>query len=307
VKTVKQRILAGFLTRDEVMTQAQSLAAMTGAAEKQRFWADYKAAKTYRTTLAVQALPTPQSSPMPATAAAHLDAVRATDAFQEHFGGTDADFKSVRLDAVQPLQIFTNVQPRLTPPAVGDSAGLLNYCLPVDPTIPADVRITDAGVQFTTDRYGHGPQNVRRRIIQGQVHVTFEHPNLLQVVHVHGTFNGQQVDRMILINGNHRAYELLAAGHTEAPALVIPVSDGNQLGRVVPQGQGFWSLQFMLFAGTQVMPTEPRPTYVSDFSSPLAIEATCVLVPSMVEITVGVPPAPTPAAAPFAIQLRQGP
>ena len=309
MKLVNQRILAGFLTRDEVLAQAQGLTAMSTPAAKRKFWEDFRSAHAYRAKLTDASQPKPSFVPLPDAAAAHLTAVESSDAFQESFGGLTYRFEQVGLDALQPVQIFTNVEPKLTPPDPKDLEALLRYCLPSDPRIPADVRITPTGVQFATDRYGHGAQNLRRRIVNGQVHLSFEHPNLLQVVHFKATLNGQvPVERAVVLNGNHRALELLSAGHKTAPALVLEINDVNALTALCPQGAGFWNANFLLAAGTPLFTAHPRPAYTSDFLTPLAIECSSILVPSIVDVTVGTgtPQAPQ-QQQPIAIQLRPVP
>jgi hypothetical protein len=280
---------------------------MPDAASKRKFWDDFKAAHAFRASLKQGGIPAPTCSPLPGDAAAHLAAIEESDAFQESFGGVTYRFEYVNLEALQPVQLFTNVEPKLSPPDASDLRALLSYCLPIDARIPADVRVTASGVQFATERYGHGPQNLRRRIVNGQVHLSFEHPNLLQVVRFKATLNGTvPVDRLIVLNGNHRAFELLAAGHKRAPALLIEVDDLGVLAAMCPQGPGFWNTNFLLTAGTSLQPNTPRPALMSDFLTPLAIECSCVLVPSIVDVTVGVPP-PAPAAnGPIAIQVRPG-
>lgn len=309
MKVVTQRILAGFLARHEVLVQAQGLGAMESVSRKQKFWEDFKRAHAFKAELGPTAIPRPALSELPSSAGRYLESVESTDLFQENFGGHSFRFMQVNLEALQPLQLFINTDPKLTPPAREDGQGLLKYCLPADSEVAADILITPTGVRFTTTRYGLGPHNLQRRVVENQVRVRLEHINLLQVIRFRGTLNGQEIDRLIVANGNHRAFELMAAGHQSAPALVIEVNQPEVLQQFCPQGPGFWNLNFLLLAGTSACPVAgmPRAPLISDFLTPLAIEASVTLVPSVIDLTTGLPQIAPQQPPPFALQFRPGP
>ena len=149
----------------------------------------------------------------------------------------------------------------------------------------SNVLLTDTGARFWSERYGHGVQNVVKRIEGNRLVLALEHPNVLQVRKVNG--------RMLVFNGNHRAYELIRTGHKLAPALVI---EHGQPGEVPwLQGPMYWNPQVLL---------SERPPLISDFGSPLAVEARAMLVPSVVDVFIGNAPAKA-AGVPqqFAIQI----
>src|SRR2546427_1132459 len=90
---IKQKILAAFLSRNEVMAQAQMLAAMSDASEKARFWADYATARAKLGTLGPMPTTAPQLLPLPSAAQDYLKRLEGTDSFQESFGGLTYSFQ----------------------------------------------------------------------------------------------------------------------------------------------------------------------------------------------------------------------
>jgi hypothetical protein len=290
---VKQRILAAFLNRGEVLVQAQALAALGDAKAKARFWEDYAVARTKLAS--IQPLPTgdPQFRPLPTEAQAHVARVEATDSFQESYGGFSYSFRSVPIDRISPLQTFCNLEPRMPPPESKNTAALLEYALPVDSAIPGEVMITGNGVRFSSPRYGMGLQHVHRRVEQGRVILTFEHPNLVQVRKFGNV--------LILANGTHRVMEMARDKRTHIPAIVIEHRSPAEFD--LPQGQGFWNGQFLL-ANPRQPAQGARPPLVVDFLSDLSIECKVNVLPSVVDVSIGAPPASQPSGAqPIAIQL----
>ncbi len=290
---MRQRILAAFLNRNEVLAQAQLLTAMGDAKAKARFWTDYAMARTKLTS--IEPLPTgdPQFRPLPAEAQAHLARVEATDSFQESFGGLNYSFQSVPIDRITPLQTFCNLEPRMPPPESKDLMALLDYTLPVDAAILGEVMITPSGVRFSSPRYGMGLQHVHRRVQQGRVILTFEHHNLVQVRRFGNV--------LILGNGTHRVMEMARDKRTQIPAIVIEHRSPAEFD--LPQGPGFWNAQFLLASPRQ--PTQgARPPLVVDFLGDLSIECMVNVLPSVVDVSIGAPPASQPSGAqPIAIQL----
>lgn len=88
------------------------------------------------------------------------------------------------------------------------------------------------------------------------------------------------MNRLIVINGNHRALELLKAGHKRAPAIVISISNIDELAQRLPQNAELWGYDMQL--------NNPRPPLISDFLTPLAIEVPGIIIPSVVDINVGI-------------------
>jgi hypothetical protein len=106
---------------------------------------------------------------------------------------------------------------------------------------------------------------------------------------------------LILANGHHRVCEMARDKQTRVPAIVIEHRNPAEFD--LPQGQGFWNAQFLLAS-----PRQPafgaRPPLVVDFLSDLAIECKVNVLPSVVDVNIGAPPAQQPSGAqPIAIQL----
>jgi len=289
----RQRILAAFLSRNEVMAQAQMLAAMSDASEKARFWADYATARTKLATLGPLPTTAPQLLPLPSEAQDHLKRLEGTDSFQESFGGLTYSFQSVPIERITPIQIFCNLDPQMPPPESKDLMALLDYALPVDPAIAGEVMITPSGVRFSSPRYGMGLQHVHRHTEQGRVILTFEHHNLVQVRKFGNV--------LILANGTHRVMEMARDKRTHIPAIVIEHRSPTEFD--LPQGQGFWNAQFLL-AGPRQPAWGARPPLVIDFLDDLSVECKVNVIPSVVDVNIGAPPASQPSGGQqIAIQL----
>jgi hypothetical protein len=290
--TLNQRILAGFLTRNEALIHANNLAYMPSPERRKSFWTAFKDAHVYREQLQFSQPTALILKKLNKATQPQLDAIEASNAFQENFGGLSYEFQEVNLDALLPIQLFANLEPKLTPPLPNEKKALLNFCLPIDTEIPSEIHITPTGVQFRSTRCGHGPTNIRWRIVNGQVYASFEHTNLITVIHFDGLVNGIAIDRAILINGTHRTLEMLKAGHKTVFAIVINVKTQEELATLCPQGFGMWNLDVVLFAGTGLVnfPLLPRPAILSDFLTPLGIEVPMDLLPSVVNITTSIDP-----------------
>lgn len=289
MRVVKQRIL-GLLNRGEMLNQAQGLTAMPTPEMKKKFWTDYGAAQEFRSKLAPMPATPVALAPLSETGEAYVRDLEGTDSFQESFGGKRYGFARVPLDRLSPLQTFTNVTPKLTPPDPRDERALLEYCLPLDARIKSEVMITGQGARFTTDRYGMTVAHVKRRIREGQLVLSFEHPNLLQIVRAGNT--------LVIFNGTHRCLELLAAGFKEAPAIVLSHPDPNEI--EWPSNPGMWKREF-IFAQPRPPQFGPRPPLLSDFLTPLAVEAQVVLLPSVVDVAIG---ASSPVAMPQQVPMQ---
>jgi hypothetical protein len=270
---VRQRIIAAYLTRQEIVAQAQGLASVDTAAAKAEFWARYRIARSRLSSL--QPLPNTQPAfdALPASADDYIEALKTTDSFQENFGGLDTQFHSVPIDRITPIQVFCNVEPEQPPPPRTDLERLLEYALPRDVRVPGETIVTPNGVRFSTPRYGLGLQNVRRRVRDGNVVLSFEHLNIIQV-HRYGNI-------LLLLNGTHRCLELQRAGHTHVPAMVIDHQNPSEFEG--PVGPGFWPPQ-LLFTSPRQTGQGARPPLISDFGTDLSVECRVAIVPSTVEI-----------------------
>jgi hypothetical protein len=291
--TVRQKILAAYLTRNEILALVPTLNTISDPAAKAKFWADYATARSKFGSIQAPPITSPQLLPLPQEANDHIHQVETTDSFQENFGGLTYKFHMVPIDRLVPVQIFCNLEPEIPPPDSSDLADLLNYALPPNPLIPSEAIITPNGFRFTSPRYGMGPQNVRRRIHDGKVILSFEHLNLVQV--------RRFGDTLVLANGIHRAFEMARAKRTHVPAIVIEHKDLNEY--QWPGGPGFWNSQFL--TATQRQPAQgARPPLIGDFLTDLAVECSVTVVPSLVEMNISAPANPTTAPPqPIALQI----
>lgn len=290
---VRQVILAAFLTRNEVLAQTQMLTALSDAGEKARVWTSYIKARAKLGKLQPLQGTAPQLQSLPSEARSHLDQVEASDAFQENFGGLNYGFQAVPVKNLIPVQTFCNLDPEVLPPKSNDLAATLEYALPKDPSVPGEVMITPQGVRFSSSRYGMGPQHVRRRIRGNSVTLSLEHPNLVQVRKFGNT--------LVLANGTHRALEMVRSKTSHIPAIVIEHQSPQEF--EWPGGQGFWNPQFLV-AGPRQPAQGARPPLIGDFLTDLAIECKVNIVPSIVDLNVGIPqPVQQAGTQQIAIQL----
>ncbi len=274
--TIRQRILAAYLNRNELLAQAQGLAAVPDPAEKARFWAAYRTARSELARLQPAPSTPPLLTDLPTEARPYLERLEGTSAFQDGFGGFEYRFMSVPIDRICPLQMFSNLEPALSPPPVSDLDATLNYALPNDASIPGETVITPAGFRFTSPRYGHGPQNLRRRLSGHQVVVSFEHVNLVQVRRFGNT--------LVMFNGTHRAVEMWRAGITSIPAIVIEHQNPGEA--EWPTGPGFFATGFLL-ANPRQPPQGARPPLIPDLLSNLSVECQITTTPTVVEVGFG--------------------
>jgi hypothetical protein len=285
---VRQRILAAYLTRPELLAQAQLLSEAGDAAQKAELWNQYKIARSRLHGL--QPIPStpPTIDSLPSESRGHIRDLEGTDSFQESFGGTDYEFLSVPIERITPIQIFCNLEPDMPAPNGDDLRALLEYALPKDAVVPGETTITPTGIRFSSPRYGLGQQNVRRRLRGSAVVVTFEHANLVQV--------HRYPNLLLLLNGTHRCLEIHRAGRSHIPALVINHQSPAEFEG--PAGPGFWSQQF-LFANPRQPFHGARPPLIPDFESDLSVECRVATTPSVVEVSFGSPAASPPPIAPL--------
>jgi hypothetical protein len=280
LKVVKQRILAAFMSRNDALSQAMLMSTFPDSKSKNKFWESFKRAHEIMLKTPITSLPPPQLTTLSKTASRHINLIEHSDSFQLHFGGMQYSFQNVNLEALQPVQMFVNLEPHLETPPTKKLKDILNYCLPLDVSVSSEFLLTQTGIRCITSRYGMGSNNVIRKTQGNNISLSIEHPNYIQVARFNCPDNsGNIVDRMIILNGTHRAFELLKAGHVQAPAMVFPVTSLAALPIQIPQGQGFFSLDYMLHS--------PRPALISDFFGQLAVDSFGLVASSILDITIG--------------------
>ena len=272
----RQALLAAFMTREQVLAHAQQLSAMPDADSKAEFWAAFQRAQRARQSLEPASETPPTVLPLPSGAADHLKAVSSSEAFQEDFGGLDYMFASVPLNRVSPLQTSCFLEPRHTAPDLIDFDRILEYTLPASPTVRGDLSRIPQGVRFSSPAYGLGSSIVRRRVRDSTCHLTFEHVNLVQVLRFGNS--------LVLANGVHRCLELLRRKTSEVPAIVVSYSDPGRY--AWPTGLGYWAPQFLLSNSRNRQLFGPRPPFLSDFLTDLAIECDVFQIPSIIDVTI---------------------
>lgn len=294
---VRQRILAGYLTRQEFLGQTQLLAAVETPREKASVWAQYKRARTLLPSVAPMPASLPDLRAMPATSQEYLAEVEGTDSFQENFGGLDYSFRLVPIARITPIQTFCNLEPEMRPPNGDGTANLLRYALPKDSIVPGEPIITPTGVRFSTSRYGLGPQNIRRRVRGNKVELSLEHLNLVQV--------HRYPNLLLLLNGTHRCLELHRNGDSYVPAIVIEHQSPAEFEG--PVGPGYWN-QAVLFGSPRQPSHGPRPPLIPDFASDVSVECRVAVTQTVIDMNFGnplppqMPLGPLPGQ-PMAIQL----
>jgi hypothetical protein len=281
---VRQRILAGFLSRSELLAQAQGLTAVVDPTERAKFWEDYRASRAAFAQLSALPDTPPDLRPLPSEAQAHVRALENSETFQEAFGGYDYRFLLTPIARISPMQIFCNMEPPLATPADTDIGAVLDYALPLDATIPGEFVATPTGFRFSSPRYGMGMLNLRRRLKDGRIVVTMEHINLVQIRKVGNV--------LVLFNGTHRALEMHRSGRSHIPALVVDHSNPAEV--EWPNGPGYWNPNFLLSTVRQPAQGARRPA-IPDLDSPLAVETHIAILSSVLDIGVGgVAPATAP-------------
>jgi hypothetical protein len=156
----------------------------------------------------------------------HLSALRAEPTFQEFASGGPVDLVKVdlrKLRVGQPRVEWPHVERLMrAAPEVGDEAALLDFCLPLQKTMPAEAALqssfsrTTQTLSFITDnpdfRIG-GP--VVDNLGNGRALLGFWLSPGQRQMSVAG-FDGRYVVR----NGHHRAVALALRGHLEVPVLL---------------------------------------------------------------------------------------
>lgn len=223
-QTSLTRVLVGFVRPAEIDTYLQSTIQIDARnIDLGKFAIAHAAAHAHASSLKArpEAKVTPFVGDHP-----HLRALRAEPTFQEieSSGPIELAWVDVRkLRVTQPRVDWRYVEQLVAEaPEVGDEAALLQFCVPLQQTAPADAATqssfsrTTQALSFVTDnpdfRIG-GP--VVDNIGNGRALLGFWiSPGLRQMI-------GMDIGgRCALRNGYHRAVALAARGHTEVPILI---------------------------------------------------------------------------------------
>jgi hypothetical protein len=199
--------------------------------------------------------------------AEHVDAFVNDPHFQASRGGQPEDSWEIKLVPIESLVAF---QPAVTRTAYETDLAssesvldLLEFTLPVDDTpLVEDQRINDtffSGWQFVTrspNVHVNGPQYARSDNNDDTTiaTVSFElksNPNFVYVARFE--------DRYILKNGYHRVYQLLKAGETHIPAVVIEAESYDETGA---EQAGFFDRELVM---------SERPPLITDYETPAAV------------------------------------
>ena len=279
----KRRLLLGFLDRSEAMRRLQSSRTvatpadstddaadgepMDGEAAHERLWEDAKdgieGSNSFESAgVELGDLPDEEG------VAEHVEAFVDDPHFRASRGDHPEESWDIKLVPIEHLVTF---QPAVTEtayltglPATTESiTELLQFALPVDAApLVEDQRIRDtffSGWQFVTRSPNvrvSGPYHSRSSSDDDTVlaTVSFElksNPNFVYVAHFE--------DRYILKNGNHRVYQLLRAGATHVPAVVIEAETYDETGA---NQSGFFDRELVM---------GDRPPLLTDYGTSIAV------------------------------------
>ena len=204
--------------------------------------------------------------PDEAAIAEHVDAFVNDPHFQASRGGQPTDSWAIKLVPIECLVAF---QPAVTRTAYETDLDAsesvldrLEFTLPVDDgPLVEDQRIDDtffSGWQFVSrspNVHVSGPRYVRSDDDDTTIAtVSFDlksNPNFVYVAHFE--------DRYILKNGYHRVYQLLKAGETHVPAVVIEAESYDETGA---EQDGFFDRELVM---------SERPPLLTDYETPAAV------------------------------------
>jgi hypothetical protein len=272
MRRVVQRNLS-FLARNEFLNQIQGGMCLDSVSFR-NVMNSFVAAKTGIPLLGPLTPITGPFAAIPSTLQHHITTIEASQPFIEAFAGLSYSFGYIPLASLIPVQTFVNLD---NDPVrdVANDLEVLKYCLPEDFSVPHNVIPTMTGFRFVTPRYGMGSHNIRRRIENGNVVLSFEHVNLVQVQRIG--------DKLILTNGIHRCFKLLSAGLTHVPALIVQRSSVEEVENL--NQPGVWTTQF-IFSHPRPPHWGPRPPILSDFLSPIAVDAEILLGESIIDLSI---------------------
>jgi hypothetical protein len=262
----KSRFLLGFFQPGEIRGYLEACGVAVASQDQAALDRDHAAAQAHASQLGGRA----ETSITPIGSHGHIDALRAEPTFAEH-GANALSVDLVWVDighlvACQPRVDLDHVeQLRRAAPAVGDTDGLLRFCLPLQGSLPPPS--TTPTFNPATNTYtwlsenpdfrlcgpAHGAQPDTGRSLMG-----FSiGPGLHQMNVV--AFGG----KYMLNNGYHRAVALLQAGHTRMPVIMVTVPSpvATPVTRV-----GMFSPQAVF---------GPNPPRIADFIASAAMDLPC--------------------------------
>ncbi len=196
----------------------------------------------------------------------YVEEFKSSTYFQDVYGEVPQEYWSIKLIPIESLVAFqssVSIEAHQEIPTTEDGwLDVLQYCLPKDvknylmvddryvPDRSASVRFVSRNPNVNFDEPTIETIDDRP---PGNLSVTFNvkaRPNFIQVAH-YG-------DRYILKNGYHRSYQLLEAGESHIPAVILDVSRFETTGA----GTGGWKRERIM---------GPRPPLVWDFTTDVAV------------------------------------
>jgi|GEM_PF-4627658 len=278
----QRRLLLGFLREDEAIERLQSSRTVATPGEDSDRTEDDGAATDPETAYA-ELWETANDSITPSNAfedsAVELEALPDEDGIAEHVDAfvDDPHFRASRGEYPEdswkiklvPIENLVAFQPAVTQTAYESDLSstesvldLLEFTLPVDDApLVEDQRIRDtffSGWQFVTrspNVHVSGPHHSRSDDDDTTIAtVSFDlksNPNFVYVAHYE--------DRYILKNGYHRVYQLLLAGETHVPAVVIEADTYDETGA---NQSGFFDRNLVM---------SDRPPLLTDYETPIAV------------------------------------
>lgn len=261
--THRARFLVGFFPKPEIRAYLDASGVPLGQVDQAALDTDHAAASSHAMQLGARVDTTITAfGPHP-----HLDALRAEPTYPEHaVNAMSVDIGWVDLGAVIACQPRVDMdyveQLRRAAPAVGDADGLLQFCLPLQGSVPAVPVVPKLNpVSNTFSWLSDNPDFRICGPVQGSAPGTGRSmigfsigPGLHQMSVV--SFAGKHM----LNNGYHHAVALAVAGHTRVPVIIATVASPDASPMARP---GMFSPQIVFG------PTPPR---VADFLGPAAID-----------------------------------
>jgi hypothetical protein len=264
--THRGRFLIGFFPQPEIRAFLEASGVPLGQVDQVALDADHAVARSHAAQLGARV----DSTITPFGPHPHLDALRAEPTFAEHaVNAVSVDIGWVDLAAVVACQPRVDMdyvdQLRRAAPAVGDTDGLVQFCLPLQGSVPTAPVVPKLNpVSNTFSWLSDNPDFRVCGPVQGSAPGTGRSligfsigPGLHQMSVV--SFAGKHM----LNNGYHHAVALALAGHTRIPVIVTTVASPDASPMARP---GMFSPPIVF---------GPAPPRIADFLGPAAIDLPC--------------------------------